>query len=61
MSLSLILTIWEEKSKYWFLGYILFAIFQMLLAISIVINWKFPTCLKLPTETLEEGLKYIQG
>ena len=62
MLLSLILTIWEEKSKYWFLGYIPFTILQMLLAISIVIiNWKFPTCLKLTTETLEEGVKYIQS
>ena len=53
MSLSLILTIWGEKSKYWFLGYILFVILQMLLAIAIVLmNWKFPTCLKLTTETL---------
>ena len=53
MSLSLILTIWGEKSKYWFLGYILFVIFQMLLALAIVImNWKFPTCLKLTAETL---------
>ena len=59
MLLSLILTIWEEKSKYQFLGYILFAIFQMLLSI-VIINWTFPTCVKLTTET-EEGMKYIQS
>ena len=40
MLLSLILTIWEEKSKYQFLGYILFAIFQMLLTIAIYRNNK---------------------
>ena len=62
MLLSLILTTWGEKSKCWFLGYILFVIFQMLRAISIVIrNWKFPTCLKLTTETLEKGVKYMQS
>ena len=41
MLLSLILTIWEEKSKHWFLGHYLQ--YSMLLAISVVIiNCNFP-------------------